>query len=101
MAYQPSAKLAATTLLVKRPAFNHEREVRLILVLDDKSKSAEDTFSYPLDPNDLIDQIMLDPRMPQDKANYLKRELKSKARFAGTVKRSLLYAPPPSWTIPL
>ena len=95
-------RLFATTLLVKRPAFRHEREVRLIFTpAHEKDKASSDLFSYPIDPNELINQIMIDPRKTKQDANALKREIKSKTGFAGQIKRSLLYAPPPTWTIPL
>jgi len=96
-----SMRLFATSLLVKRPAFRHEREVRLIFTPHKKDKLSSDRFSYPVDPNELIDQIMIDPRKTIQDANALKREIKSKTGFDGTIKRSLLYAPPPTWTIPL
>lgn len=96
-----SMGLFATSLLVKRPAFKHEREVRLLYAPHDKSKAVEDLFSYTIDPNKLIDQIMIDPRMATDEANTLRQEIKLRTGFVGAVKRSLLYAPPPSWTIRL
>lgn len=94
-------RLFATTLLVKRPAFRHEREVRLIFIPHNKAKAKKDIFAYPVDPNELIDQIMIDPRMTEHEANLLKERIKLKTGFTGKIKRSLLYALPPSWTIPL
>lgn len=94
-------KLFAGTLLVKRPAFRHEREVRLIFTPQDKAKAKGDLFSYPVDPNELIDQIMIDPRMALKDAAGLKEKIKSKTGFLGKIKRSLLYAPPPKWIVPL
>lgn len=96
-----SMRLFATTLMVKRPAFKHEREVRLILAPHEKSQAEKDLFSYPVEPNEFIDQIMVDPRMEEKAANTLKAQIKATTGFAGPIKRSLLYAPPPSWTIPL
>jgi hypothetical protein len=96
-----SAKLCATTLLVKRPAFRHESEVRLIFTPNNAKKVDSDFFYYPVDPNQLIDQIMIDPRMAMKAATALKQRIKSETGFAGSVKRSLLYAPPPRWIIPL
>ena len=96
-----SMRLFATTLLVKRPAFKHEREVRLIFKPHDEKNAGCDLFPYPIDPNDLIDQIMIDPRRAEKDADAIKHEIKSKTGFGGPIKRSLLYAPPPTWTIPL
>lgn len=96
-----SMRLFARSLLVKRLAFRHEREVRLIFTPHDKNKAGSDIFSYPIDPNELIDQIMIDPRKAVQEANALKHEIKSKTGFTGPIMRSLLYAPPPTWTIRL
>jgi hypothetical protein len=96
-----SMRLFATSLLVKRPAFKHEREVRLIFAPQDENAASSDLYCYPVNPNEFIDQIMIDPRKAKHEANSLKREIKSKTEFAGQIKRSLLYAPPPAWTIPL
>lgn len=96
-----SMRMFAKTLLVKRNAFKHEREVRLIFRPRQKSKAKRDLFHYPVDPHRLIDQIMIDPRMGELQVNKLKREIKTRTGFGGPIKRSLLYAPPPTWTIPL
>ncbi len=81
----------ADSLLVKRPAFRHEREVRLLLV---SPRPGKPLFSYSLDPHTFVSQIMLDPRLDRSQADQLKEEIRSRTRFAGLVKRSLLYAPP-------
>ena len=88
----------ARTLLVKRPAFRHEREIRLLFTPHDFHNFKERIARYPADPNMLLDQIMLDPRMNEAKAAVLKRKIED-AGFSGSVKRSLLYAPPPDLQI--
>lgn len=89
----PQPTSFAKTLLVKRPAFSHEKEVRLIYMDKDK-KSDSKLFSYSINPNELIDQIMIDPRLTKNEANELKKQIISSTNFKGTIKRSLLYAPP-------
>jgi len=42
----------------------------------------------------MISQMMLDPRLSQDEAKSLKKEIRSATGFQGAIKRSLLYAPP-------
>jgi hypothetical protein len=96
-----SMRLFAKTLLVKRPAFRHEQEVRLIFTPHDQSKTAGDLFSYPINPNELLDQIMIDPRMDENAANNARVQIRSQTGFSGTIKRSLLYEPPPTWILPL
>ena len=51
-------------------------------------------FSYALDPHNLIDQFMLDPRLDAAEAKSLKSKLKKLTGFDGSIKRSLLYAAP-------
>lgn len=89
----------ARTLLVKRPAFRHEREVRLLFTPHDFHRFGDDRLRYPAEPNVLIDQVMIDPRMDATEAANLKRQILA-AGFKGQVKRSLLYAPPPDLRIP-
>jgi hypothetical protein len=90
----------ARTLLVKRPAFKHEREARLLFTPQDFHRFKSDLLRYPVKPNSLIDQVMLDPRMGKAEAAILKQKIRA-AGFAGEIKRSLLYAPPPDLMIPL
>ena len=99
-ASQLTRRNLARTLLVKRPAFKHEREVRLIFTPHDFHNFTNDLLRYPVEHNSLIDQIMLDPRMDKAEAGALKHRIRA-AGFTGEIKRSLLYAPPPDLRIPL
>lgn len=90
----------AKTLLVKRRAFVHEKEVRL-LYFEKSNSSSEDLFRYSIDPHALIDQIMIDPRLPKDKIANLKQEIRDKTGFAGAIKHSMLYAPPDGMIFPI
>lgn len=89
----PQSKDFARTLLVKRPAFQHEREVRLIYS-DINKKNTKDIFSYTINPHELIEQIMIDPRLTVDEAKKIKSKIRLKTNYTGKIKRSLLYAPP-------
>lgn len=90
----------AETLLVKRKAFIHEKEVRL-LYFEKSNNSAGNLFRYSVDPHALIDQIMIDPRLPADKVANLKIEIRDNTGFTGAIKRSLLYAPPKDMIFPI
>src|SRR5258706_3403676 len=92
-AAKPEIKPFASTLLFKRYAFSHEREVRLLLFKRDDFE--DDLFKYQVNPHKLIDHIMIDPRMSQMEAEKLRSEIRTKTEFKGDIKRSLLYAPPP------
>mgnify|MGYP000008763887 CR=1 FL=1 len=90
-------KLLPRTLLVKRPAFRHEREVRLLYVPYEKAQATPDIWGYGFEPNMLIDQIMIDPRVTKEQASELKEKIREKTRFSGVIKHSMLYAPPPDF----
>ncbi|MCD4692230.1 MAG: DUF2971 domain-containing protein [Calditrichales bacterium] len=60
--FKASPETQAWTLLLKRKEFSHEKEIRLIFDLGDK-KSDLDIFRYKIDPFDLFDEIVFDPRM--------------------------------------
>ena len=51
----------AETFLIKRPAFKHEKEVRLV-VFPKEVPSITPGLRYSIEPNSFIDQILLDPR---------------------------------------
>jgi hypothetical protein len=73
----------ARTLLVKRPAFRHEREIRLLLFQQDESKIRDDLFPYPIHPNALIDQVMIDPRVSAEDARELRAHIAQQTGFQG------------------
>jgi hypothetical protein len=53
----------AASLLVKRDAFKHEYEVRVVLVGAASSESTAKVVKVDIDPNVLIEEIILDPRL--------------------------------------
>tara|TARA_R110001583_G_scaffold10183_2_gene47403 strand:+ start:182 stop:907 length:726 start_codon:yes stop_codon:yes gene_type:complete len=88
-----------STLLVKRPAFAHEREMRIVYF--DRAKSKTDLYSYNLDAHQLIDQMMTDPRLTADETGEFQELIRSKTKFQGNILRSLLYAPPSGFEVRL
>lgn len=81
------------TLLVKRPAFRHEKEVRL-LYFDDRGEADGRLLRYRLKAHDVIDQIMIDPRVSYAEFKQLKEAIQCRTEFQGPILRSLLYSPP-------
>jgi len=53
----------AETLLFKRMEFEHEREVRLIYNCHDNDKTIEDISQFKINPCELFDEIVFDPRI--------------------------------------
>lgn len=82
------------SLLVKRVAFSHERELRLLYCELNDADMNNNLYSYHLEPHEMIDQMMLDPRLSLDEAESLKSEIRSATGFCGPIMRSLLYTPP-------
>ncbi len=83
----------AKVRLVKRKAFVHEKEVRL-LYFEKSNEQVKNLFTYNVNPNELVDQIMTDPRLSKKEADSIKKKIKNKTGFTGAIKHSLLYAPP-------
>jgi hypothetical protein len=95
----PQAYELAKTLLIKRPAFRHENEVRL-LYFEKANGISGSIYKYDIDPHSLIDQIMIDPRLDYSAFQNVKADIKSKTNFKGRILRSLLYAPPKNMVFP-
>lgn len=89
----------ASNLLLKRKAFKHENEVRLLYFGEAKDYDAQGLYRYVFDPHTVITQIMGDPN--RDRTNWTsdKTALQSATGFKGKIKRSKIYDPP-SWKRP-
>ena len=87
-------KAYAETLLLKRSMFTHEQEVRLLLLTPIASAVSGDLHPYQIDPHDLIDQVMLDPRISIAYAKALRYGIQKHASFKGEILHSMVYRPP-------
>lgn len=87
------------SLLVKRPAFRHEKEIRILYYDLNDHAYTKDIYSYSVDPHILISQIMIDPRLTAKEAQQLASEIRDRTGYRGTIKRSLLYTPPHGLTV--
>lgn len=86
---------AVDALYIKRLAFNHEKEWRAILFSKDAQPSQEHAgFTVPVDPHDFVNNILLDPRAPEELVNAFKFYFKGKLLFKRPVRRSVLYKSP-------
>ncbi|MES4993067.1 DUF2971 domain-containing protein [Agrobacterium radiobacter] len=89
----------AQLLCVKRKAFSHEAEVRLLFNDVAPKKGSDGVYLYPLDANAIFDEVVLDPRL--DASGFA--DLKSDILTAGcslTITQSDLYRAP-RFTIPI
>lgn len=88
------ARRFAEALLLKRHAFRHESEVRLLYFGDAATFDDKGLYRYEVDPHAMITQIMADPN--RDRANWLtdKAAIAKATGFAGEIKRSKIYDAP-------
>ena len=89
----------ASTLLLKRIAFSHEKEVRLIYSSPHELHS--DLFEFTIDPNDLIDQIVFDPRIDDSSYKADKAFLLARGFKKGIVKSKLYKIPELTFNVDL
>lgn len=87
------------SLLVKRRPFRHEAEVRLLYEELGDDAFSEDTYHYDVDPHQLIDQIMIDPRRSYAEFRVLEEVIRESTGYEGEIKRSLLYTLPKEITL--
>lgn len=89
----------ATSLLLKRRAFRHESEVRLLRFGNAEEYDEDGRYYYPIDPHAMITQIMADPHRDRAKWNAEKAEILRMTGFTGKIKRSKAYDAP-DWSPP-
>jgi len=94
-----SAAEFARPLLMKRRAFRHEREVRLLYLGDKEDQDERGLYSYPVDPHTMITQIMADPNRDRHQWAVDKALIEAATGFKGDIKRSKIYDPP-EWQPP-
>lgn len=86
---------AADALFLKRESFEHEDEWRAVITCAGGKKRAQRKgIVVPVDPHALIDNILLDPRAPEELTDALGHYFTAKLGYAGVVKRSVLYKVP-------
>jgi len=87
-------RFALDPLFLKRNAFSHETEWRAAIYCSDGPKEKEDGLRVPVDPRDLFDNILLDPRAPGELVAAFEFYFKEKLGFPKHVGRSKLYEQP-------
>jgi hypothetical protein len=86
---------AIEPLLLKRKAFDHERETRAVLYNQEYiDKPGTKGISIQIEPFEFVTSIWVDPRAPTPFVEAYRHYLKNVLGFPGTVKKSTLYAIP-------
>lgn len=86
----------AKLLCIKRKAFRHEKEVRLLyqhINGNGQHPGTNGVFPFPLDPNVIFDEVVLDPRLSDCQEKELTKQLK-KAGCTLSITKSDLYKSP-------
>jgi hypothetical protein len=90
----------ARSMLVKRKAYEHEREVRLIYIECKQEKHDSGIYKYQIDPRAVFDQAMVDGRVAYEKYKPFKKQITERTGFSeGQVLRSLLYSQPEGFVV--
>lgn len=80
------------TYLWKRKEFEHEREIRVLNVVDTSSIDINVNYkTFYIDPNDFIDEICFDPRMDSQIENIYFKTIKA-LNYFGKITKSNLYS---------
>lgn len=88
----------ASLLCIKRDAFAHENEVRLMFHDTASNRGVDGVFTLDVDTHQLFDEVVLDPRLDDFGEDYIKARLAAAGNRL-PVRRSDLYRTP-SFTIP-
>ena len=81
----------ANSLLFKRVEFEHEAEIRLLYGSGVRFEKTNDLFHYSIDPHELFDEIVFDPRLPEEEFEKYKYRLEEDAKFRNPISQSTLY----------
>ena len=105
--YNRSGKVAARLFMLKRISFSYENEFRILINPPKKINKNGVSVPYLCDPTDLINQIVIDPRVGDRTFNMLKSWFGDRYGFertdagAARVLQSQLYAPQKQAVIPI
>lgn len=92
----------ARSLLMKRKAYKHENEVRLIYIERTPEKHPNGVFKFSLEPRKIFDQVMVDGRVKYK--DFLPFKEKAEALTGlppSQIKRSMLYRKPSGFVVEL
>lgn len=94
LANSSSDSLASDCLFLKREAFDHEHEYRVVLSPKAESSHRSEIIAVPCDPHKFVDSILIDPRAPKELADAFIYYFKNKIGFKRRVQSSALYRVP-------
>lgn len=94
------AQAIAQSLLIKRRAYRHENEVRLVYIPNGETHDKDGVYKYDLEPLEIFDQVMVDGRVSWKEFVRLKDEIVKRTGIeVQRIKRSLLYTLPKHFVV--
>lgn len=84
-----TGKGQASTLMLKRLAFTHEKEIRIVYH-NYECNSEDKIYTYPINPNLCFKEIVIDPRIPQSEYLKIKQEIRNSG-YENRIVQSGLY----------
>ena len=84
----------AETYLFKRNPFSHEAEIRVLVADGNARPTAGGLLQVSINPHELIQTVLVDPRAPASMVKMYKGHLKSAYGFDKHVAKSTLYTAP-------
>lgn len=93
LAKRNGPKAIAEAMLLKRRPFTHEEEIRL-LYIDGSTGKNENLLYVTLDPHEVIQTLLIDPRTETAVAKKYKDYFKIKAGYKKSVAQSSIYQVP-------
>lgn len=94
------AEAIAQSLLIKRKAYKHENEARLIYIAPGDTVDADWVYKYDLEPLKVFDQAMVDGRVEKDIFDKIKGEIASRTGLSKRrIHRSVLYDQPSGFVV--
>jgi hypothetical protein len=90
--FMPNMADLKESLFIKRRAFMHEQEIRLLIQRQrkDENEKPEQFLLIPVDTNQLIDEVLFDPRLPKPDVELNIHILKAMG-YSGKTGQSSLY----------
>jgi len=89
-----SDALASDCLFLKREAFDHEHEYRVVLSPKGEMSHDSEIIAMSCNPHKFVDSILIDPRAPKELADAFIYYFKNKVGFKRRVQSSALYRAP-------
>lgn len=83
----------AKLLCIKREAFRHENEIRVLFQDLDPRRGHDGVAEFRLNANEVFDQVVIDPRLPEAQAAVLQKEIEDTGCTLPVTQSSLYRAP--------